>query len=91
MMNSDPPSAAQILDDPEWVLLQTIEELAIDPLGVAAEEGAIDGAARRTGYDAARIGAALSTLIEKHVLVGFGEGAVQITQLGRDLLAARRI
>ncbi len=90
MISTDSPPAAPILDDPEWVLLQTLDELAMSPLKVAAEEEGIGEAARRTGFDAGRIAAAMSTLVEKHVLVGFGDGAVQITQLGRDLIEARR-
>lgn len=90
-MHTDPQPALPILDDAEWELLETLQEHAVEPLGVAAEQAAVEEAARRTGFDAARMQAALSTLTSKEVLVGFGDGAVQITKLGRELIVARRL
>lgn len=86
---TEPPADPPLLNDAEWAVLRTLTERIIEPLGVAAEQEALDEAERRTGFDPPRLREALPSLRSRKVLVGFGEGAVQITQVGRDLLASR--
>lgn len=88
---STPPADAVILTDPEWALLEIAGELAIQPLGVVGEVALLAAAVTRSGFDRSKLESALAVLRANKLLVGFGEGALQITQSGREHFGAGRI
>ena len=55
------------------------------------EDALMTAALTRTSFDRSRLGSALADLRANKLLVGFGEGAVQLTLAGREQLRSKRL